>query len=204
MGLDVVLIVGRPGSGKSTLSRHIAQRWPLPVVAKDAVKELLFDTLGVSDADWSMKLGRASFAVLDYVIELQLQTGHSFLIDSAYDARYENAKFQVWQQRYGFRAVQVHCTAPPDVLTERFIARAADGTRHPGHADSSRVDEFRRTLTDGRVETLDLDGPVLTYESDTEHSTAEILDQLQRILGRRLDEPASTRNKHRVGDTPTP
>ncbi|CAM5282972.1 AAA family ATPase [Leifsonia shinshuensis] len=184
MGIDVVLVVGRPGSGKSTLSRHISQRWRLPVVAKDAVKEVLFDTLGIGDADWSMKLGRASFAVLDYVIDLQLQTGHSFVIDSAYDARYENAKFQVWQQRYGFRAVQVHCSAPPDVLIERFIARATDGTRHLGHADSSRVDEFRRTLGDGRVETLDLDGPILNYESDTEHGTEKILDQLQRVLDR--------------------
>lgn len=145
---------------------------------------MLFDTLGISDAGWSMKLGRASFAVLDYVIELQLQTGHAFLIDSAYDARYENAKFQAWQQQYGFRAVQVHCTAPTDVLTERFIARSADGTRHPGHADSDRVDEFRRTLTDGRIETLDLDGLILTYKSETKHGTEKILNQLRRILDR--------------------
>lgn len=33
------------------------------------------------------------------------------------------------------------------VLTERFIARVADGIRPTGHADPSRVDEFLRTLT---------------------------------------------------------
>ncbi len=54
---------------------------------------------------------------------------------------------------------------------------------HPGHADPSRVDEFGRTLTDGRIETLDLDGPILTYESDAQHGTEKILDQLRRIPG---------------------
>ncbi|SEI16580.1 MULTISPECIES: hypothetical protein [unclassified Leifsonia] len=43
MGQTVVLVVGRPASGKTTISRAIAERWQLPSVAKDTIKEVLFD-----------------------------------------------------------------------------------------------------------------------------------------------------------------
>jgi predicted kinase len=180
---DVVVVVGRPASGKSTIAARIAERWNLPIVAKDTVKETLFDTLGTGDTVWSMKLGRAAFALLDYVIELQLRSGRSFLIDAAYDARFEDAKFQAWQRTYGFQAVQVHCTAPTEVLVERFATRADDGSRHAGHADLDRIEEFRRTLADGRPEILDVDGPILEYESRNEGSARELLKRLEPVLG---------------------
>jgi predicted kinase len=178
----LVLVLGRPASGKSTISARIAERWGLPVVSKDALKELLFDALGTGDSAWSAKIGRASFALLDHLIELQLDTGKPFLIDAAYNAEFENAKFQRWQKQYGFVAVQIHCTASRDELVRRFTRRALDGSRHPGHADAERADEFRETLTDGRIETLDLHGPVLTYVSERADGLPAVLRELDALL----------------------
>lgn len=179
----VILVVGRPASGKSTISELIAERWGLPIVAKDAVKELLFDLLGVGDQAWSERLGRASFALLDYVIELQLRTGTSFIIDAAYNAAIENAKFQAWQEEYGFAAIQVHCTASDDELVRRFIQRQQDGLRHPGHADDQRTNGFRASLADGRAEVLDLRGPVIECDTQAVEALDEALGQLGHIIG---------------------
>lgn len=176
-------MVGRPASGKSTLVTQLTARWDLPVVAKDALKEALFDSLGSGDVDWSIRLGRAAFALLDHVIELQLRSGASFIVDAAYDAAYENAKWQRWQQEYGFTAVQVHCVADDDVLLRRMSERAVGGSRHPGHADTARLDEFRASLGDGRAEVLDLAGDVLEYRSTQSGSVPKILGQLSAILG---------------------
>jgi predicted kinase len=178
----IVVVLGRPASGKSTISARIEERWGLPVVSKDAVKEILFDTIGTGDRAWSMGLGRPSFALLDHIIQLQLRTGRPFLIDAAYNAELENEKFRRWQEQYGFVAVQIHCIAQPDELVRRFVARARDGTRHPGHADAEWVDGFRSSLTDGRAEVLDLRGPVLRYESDRAGSMPELLRELGAIL----------------------
>ena len=178
----VVLVLGRPASGKSTISASIAERWALPLVSKDALKEALFDTLGTGDRAWSVKVGRASFALLDHVIQLQLRTGRPFLIDAAYSAEFENAKFQQWQERYGFVAVQIHCTASPDELLRPFKSRAHDGTRHPGHADAEGVDEFKEALADDRSELLDLRGPVLRYESERVGSARTLLHELEALL----------------------
>ena len=178
----VVLVVGRPAAGKSTISRAIADRWQLPLVAKDDLKEILFDSLGSADRDRSRALGRTAFALLDHVIELQLQSGQPFLVDAAYDARHEDAKFHSWQRRFGFTAVQVHCTAPCDELVRRFTRRTQEGTRHPGHADDGSVDEFRSSLADGRKETLDLSGPVLEYDSTRPDGQGRLLRDLAEIL----------------------
>ncbi|WP_460579601.1 AAA family ATPase [Humibacter ginsengisoli] len=178
----VVLVVGRPASGKSTISELVAERWSLPIVAKDAVKELLFDLLGVGDQAWSERLGRASFALLDYIIELQLRTGSSFIIDAAYNAAIESAKFQAWQERYGFTAIQVHCTASDDELVRRFTQRERDGLRHPGHADNERIDGFRASLADGRAEVLDLRGSVISCDTRAVEAVDDALAQLGQII----------------------
>jgi predicted kinase len=178
----VVLVVGRPAAGKTTISRVIAERWRLPIVAKDDLKEILFDTLGSADRDWSRTLGRTAFALLDHVVELQLSSGQPFLIDAAYDARHEDAKFQSWQRRFGFTVVQVHCTAPPGELVRRFARRGQAGMRHPGHADDASIDEFKNSLSDGRPETLHLSGPVLEYDSTQPDAERRLLQELAAIL----------------------
>ena len=178
----VVLVVGRPASGKSTISATISDRWDLPLVSKDALKEVLFDSLGAETRAWSVRLGRAAFALLDHVIELQLRTGRPFVVDAAYSAEFENEKFQKWQERFGFTAVQVHCTASPQELLRRFRRRAADGTRHPCHCDAEAIEEFRDSLEDGRGETLSLPGPVLQYDSEQLDSAKTLLAELTRLL----------------------
>lgn len=178
----IVLVLGRPASGKSTISAKIAEGWGLPVVAKDAVKEILFDTLGVGDVAWSVELGRASFALLDHVIELQLRTGRPFLIDAAYSAEFENAKFRRWQEAYGFEAVQIVCTAPPEEISRRFIQRVQSRTRHPGHVDGERVKEFREVLDDGRFGALDIRSTVLHYGTEQAGAEQKLLERLQALL----------------------
>lgn len=182
----VVLVVGRPAAGKTTIGREIASRWRLPLIAKDEIKERLFDTLGAGDREWSRQVGRASFSLLDYVLERQLRGGGSFVVDAAYRADHENERFRAWQQELGFVAVQVHCRAASDELLRRFIARASDGTRHPGHrdADPCAVDEFRLSLADGRPEVFALRGPVLDYDSSRPGADAALLQELGAVLGR--------------------
>jgi predicted kinase len=143
----LVVVSGPPASGKTTVSRALAEALGIPHVARDAIKENLFDTLGTGDREWSRQLGRASWSLLLRVMDWVLATGGPALVENNFlpDAGDE---IRQYLRDHRYRAVEVVCEAPTDVLLERFRNRAQDGSRHPGHVDHipARLEEFRLSL----------------------------------------------------------
>ncbi len=160
----VIIVTGPPATGKTTVGRQIADTLHLPFINKDGIKELLFDTLGWSDVEWSKRLGVASYAILYHLIEAELRAGASFVAESNFHPTYDNEKFAALRAKYDFIVYQVLCSADGDVLYERFAARSASGERHPGHQDDLRRDEFAEILRRGHHDPLDIGGE--TYELD--------------------------------------
>jgi len=134
----VVVISGPPGSGKSRLARRLSARLGWPVLAKDAFKELLFDSLGTGDADWSAKLSRIAFD-LQFAVALELvRAGSSLLLEGNFRAEAHMPRFDELA-RAGSRLLQIACRAEPAVLGARLAGRARGQTRHPGHLDGLRL-----------------------------------------------------------------
>ena len=77
----VILVNGLPATGKTTLARRLATDLRLPLLAKDAIKETLFDTLGWSDRVWSRRLGAVTFTLLYMLLEEQLRAGRSCVVE---------------------------------------------------------------------------------------------------------------------------
>jgi hypothetical protein len=127
-------------------------------MGKDMVKELLFDTLGWQDREWSKKLGQASVAVLFRFLEAQVAAHRSCIVESNFKAEYDTARFLVLRERYAFDLVQIECVSDGNRLFERFKRRSESGERHPGHSDHSSYDEFREMLLRGRSEPLKIGG----------------------------------------------
>jgi predicted kinase len=159
----IVVVTGPPAGGKSTLAEILAEELQVPLVAKDPVKELLFDQLGTGDVEWSQRLGRAVYPLLLHVLELELRAGRSCIVEANFDHDASSRELGALQRRLPFHALQLVCTAEPEVLLTRYAARA--GTRHPGHLDAERVDEIRAAIAAGRWRSLDLDGE--SVEVDT-------------------------------------
>jgi predicted kinase len=154
----VIVITGPPCVGKSTIARRVAERFSLPWMGKDMVKELLFDTLGWKDREWSKKLSRASVAVLFRFLEAQVAARRSCIVESNFKVEYDTARFLNLRERYEFDLVQIDCICDGQVLFERFKHRTESGERHPGHLDHANHDEFREMLLLGRSEPLKIGG----------------------------------------------
>jgi predicted kinase len=178
----VVVVTGPPASGKSTVAALLAQELRLPLVAKDVVKELLFDALGTGDIAWSQRLGRAVYPLLLHVVELELRANRSCIVEANFDHDAAGQALRALQRRQPFRAVQIVCAGDPEVLVRRYAARA--GTRHPGHVDIDRVEEIRAAIAAGRWRLLDLEGE--SVEIDTTDWALVDTDRLVEWARRRL------------------
>lgn len=154
----VIIVTGPPGIGKTTIGRRLADTLRLPFINKDGIKELLFDTLGWSDVAWSKRLGIATYAILYHIMEAQLRAGASFVVESNFHPTYDTERFAALRATYDFAPFQVQCVADGDALWERFTARAESDTRHPGHRDDLRQEEFEEILRRGRHDSLDIGG----------------------------------------------
>lgn len=162
---NLILVLGLPATGKTSLSRKIGSELKLPIVCRDDIKEIMFDSIGWSDREWSKKVGQASFSILDYFVEEQLKFGNSIIIESPFNPKFENKKFQMWQDKYNLNIIQVLCHTEGKVLVERFIERSNSESRHPGHRDESNLDEFKDGLIKGEAPSLDIKGAIIRVDT---------------------------------------
>ena len=159
----IILVTGPPASGKSTLAERIARELRLPLIAKDVIKETLFDAFGSRDREWSKWLGGATYPLIFRFLEVQLAAGRSVVVDATFGPEIANAEFERLKTRYPFRALQMYCFAPNEVLYERYADRAAE--RHPGHVDSQILDEVKAQLEENRWQPLDLGGETIKVDT---------------------------------------
>jgi len=180
----LVLISGPPGAGKTTLGAKIAQELGLPFFNKDGIKELLFDTLGWKDREWSRQLGIASARLLFHVIERQLATGQSLVAESAFQAAFDAPTLKRLQERYRFQTLEVYCTAEMDVLLARVAGRAQSAERHPGHGEQTQREELRANLERGVYAPLSVPGAALIVDT-TDFASVDEQCLIQRIRAKR-------------------
>jgi hypothetical protein len=152
------------------------------VITKDDIKERLFDSLGWSDRDWSRRLGVATFPLLYYFVERQLEARLSVVVEANFEERYAGPAFRAIHERFPFRSLQIYCTAPASLLLDRYAQRV----RHPGHVDQVVLDEVRSGLEEDRWRPLDIGGRTVSIEtaSFSEPELQQLAGDVHRELAR--------------------
>ncbi len=163
----VVIVTGPPASGKSTLAPRLAAGLGLPYLSKDLFKETLFDELGWSDREWSVRLGHASMALLYRTAAELLRARQSVVLESPFYAEWDTQEFRKLEARFGCRFAQVVCCASGPTLVERFRRRVGTPERHPGHTDAASLEPMLARLLHERWDALELAGPVFRVDTET-------------------------------------
>lgn len=181
----MIIVTGAPAAGKTTLSRNLAERFHLPAINKDDIKELLFDSLGIKDKEWALKLGMTSFQLLFMFVEKMMQTGRPFIVEGNFDNNHSTKHFMELKSRYNCKVVQLFCHAQDEVLYERYAVRDSSGKRHPGHLRMSEGFEEYEKMMENKNFKLDIDGSVNLDMDTTNFENVDfqkIYDEVEKLL----------------------
>ena len=80
-----ILVTGIPAAGKSTLAGRLADALALPLLQKDAIKEILFDDLGFRSREEKVKLGVASMDIMYHMAGRLMALGQPFILENNFE-----------------------------------------------------------------------------------------------------------------------
>ncbi len=130
--MDLIIIAGMPATGKSTVAAAVSEAFGYPVIAKDELKEGLFDVLGFESYAQKRALDHAANEELLRVVRALMRAGASAIIDNNFDTA-GGEKLREAIEEYSPNCVTVFLSADPQTLYERYVKRDREHLRHLGH-----------------------------------------------------------------------
>ena len=130
--MDIIVLAGMPASGKSTVAAKLSAAFSLPVLAKDELKEALFDTVGFRCYAEKRMLDHAANAVLLRAVRAMLSAGQSVILDNNFDQLSARALDDLTEE-FGARCVTVFLGGDTEAFYRRYVERDRAHLRHPGH-----------------------------------------------------------------------
>jgi predicted kinase len=171
---SILLITGAPASGKSSLARAVAQALPFALIAKDALKETLYDALSteLSHLEPNALSSRLSHAAMELLWTVAAGCPRVILeANFRPHSEYEQSRIAALPGR----KLELYCYCSPQEAQRRFAARAARRKRHPAHSvhtmSAAMVAEYDQPI--GLC-------PVIPIDTTGRVAVAEVLDQIRR------------------------
>jgi len=165
----LILLSGLPGTGKSYLSRRLAERVPLLILESDLLRKTLF-----SSPDYTAGESSQLFQAIYQLVEELLREGISLILDATNLAeRFRERLYGIADRLYA-RMVLVSVEAPPELVKRRLEERAIDAENH-SDADwavyrmmSPAVERIRRNH----------------YVADTSKDVSSVIDKVVKEVTR--------------------
>lgn len=171
----IILIQGPPGSGKSHIGNFLSSLIGAPFYSKDEVKEVLFDSLGTRDLDWSKQLAACSNQMLFKHIRKSIASSQDLIVETNISLESDVEVVTKLFSGHKEALTEVYLTARKEILLDRVKKRCNSGARHLGHADNKRLLQVEKYIDDSISQPIRLGHRVI--ELDSSKTTTEELEE---------------------------
>jgi len=127
-----ILVTGIPASGKSCFAEKLQQNLGIPVISKDQIKEILYDTVGFRSRAEKVALGNAALEVMYDMAARLMVCNQPFILENNFESHSVPGLVKILEDHY-YRAVTVRLTGDYEKIYQRFLERDRSGKRHRGH-----------------------------------------------------------------------
>lgn len=179
--MKLIIINGMPATGKTTVAKSISEQLNIPTIAKDTIKEFLFDTLGVKDREWPRMLGMISSDFLYVIAGTLLADGQSIIIESAFEKQFAKPQIDGLISKYAPEVTEIYCGTEQTVRRQRFMERNQSGNRHVGHMDHVNYLSESEDEPTGKFAPLELQVGKYIHIDTTAPDNAGITEIVSRI-----------------------
>jgi predicted kinase len=132
----VIVVTGRPGSGKTTLAHTLARRICCPALCRDEFKEGYVHTMGGTHASLGQDINWRLFNIFFETVDFVVSKGISIVIEAAFQHKLWVPKLTLLAEVA--RVSIVVCTVDPNLARSRFIERGlANPARERFHGDNA-------------------------------------------------------------------
>jgi hypothetical protein len=179
-----IIVTGRAGAGKTTLSKKLGARLWMPVISRDEIKEGYVNTFGVKHdqlpEDTDLVVTNFFFETVNSYLENKV----SVIIEAAF-------QHKVWEPRIAEIAeigdpFIIICSIDTDLAATRHLQRGLDNPQREFYHDDKRVSLFRATGNMGipkPYEAPDFDVPTVHISTEDEYSPPmdEIVEKIRQL-----------------------
>jgi len=176
-----IIVTGRPGAGKTTLSKKLGERLRMPVISRDEIKEGYVNTFGVKHDQLPADTNAVVSDFFFDVVNQYLANKVSIIIEAAF-------QHKVWEPRM-VRIAEIGspfiivCSIDGDMAARRHLQRGLDDPGREFYHGDKRVSLYRATgvmSPASPYEAPDFDVPTFHVSTDGVYSPTidEIVEKI--------------------------
>lgn len=179
-----IIVTGRAGAGKTTLSKKLGERLWLPVVSRDEIKQGYVNTFGVKHDRLSPDTDRLVTDFFFSLVNQYLAGNVSVVIEAAF-------QHQVWEPRIPkilelASPIIVLCSVDDEIAARRHLQRGLENPKREFYHADNRVVHYRKTgefLYPASYAAPKFDVPTIqvSTEGDYVPSINEIVSRIQSL-----------------------
>jgi|GEM_PF-2987849 len=133
---QAIIIIGMPGSGKTSISKMLIDRLPFFYCSSDLIRSKLFEEERITeDRDYTPQELSIIYNAIYYISEIQSDNAHDLLIEGVYRSRELRNHLCYMLIEKGYTLNKFYITCNDSIAISRTTKRKKEGTSSPAGAN---------------------------------------------------------------------